>query len=296
MSFASTGMRLLKIFSCSLCGGLGLLLVAVTPFGPDGMTPVRPGMGDADDMIVPDTSACLTEQSCIDRYLWAVYQRTPKIEASGADFTWKDSDAAGKAGMTPLDYVIGGMDPGFRITLYRALRALDAAGFRPGIMCGFRDDYRQSIATGKMKAQNDRSYHGGSFRGGYRHGLAADIVSVKGRTSAERSDSTGRMWDWIDRHEKELGIGRPYLNRDPPHVAPLGGEEYAAHRIAPNARRAGAAGAKAPERTASRRTGRERAEAPRNSDPLKNGETLKNAPQSADSTHLVGGVPGTQRD
>jgi hypothetical protein len=51
------------------------------------------------------------------------------------------------------------------------------------------------------------------------------------------------MWTFIDRHEKELGIGRPYLNRDPPHVAPLDGEEYAAHRLAPNAQgRAGARG------------------------------------------------------
>jgi murein L,D-transpeptidase YcbB/YkuD len=26
------------------------------------------------------------------------------------------------------------------------------------------------------------------------------------------------------------GIGRPYLDRDPPHVAPINGKEYAAHR------------------------------------------------------------------
>jgi hypothetical protein len=91
-----------------------------------------------------------------------------------------------------------------------------------------------------MRAQNDRSFHGGSFRGGYGYGMAADIVSLKGRTRAELSASTERMWNWIDRHEKELGIGRPYLNRDPPHVAPIDGEEYAAHRLPANARSAGA--------------------------------------------------------
>jgi hypothetical protein len=48
------------------------------------------------------------------------------------------------------------------------------------------------------------------------------------------------MWNWIDRHEKELGIGRPYLSRDPPHVAPIDGEEYAAHRVRPSARGASA--------------------------------------------------------
>ena len=37
-----------------------------------------------------------------------------------------------------------------------------------------------------LKAATDRSYHGGSFRGGYGRGLAADVVSVKGRTG--RSD------------------------------------------------------------------------------------------------------------
>ena len=135
--------------------------------------------------------------------------------------------------MSAEDYVIGGMDPNFRVTLYHALRSLDDAGLMPGIMCAFRDDYRQTIATG-LKAQSDRSYHGGSFRGGYGHGLAADIVSVKGETRAERSASSQQLWNWIDTHEKELGIGRPYLDRDPPHIAPIDGEEYAKHRLEPN--------------------------------------------------------------
>jgi hypothetical protein len=238
---------LVRALACSICGGLGLLLVSVTPFGPGDMTaglipgPVPPNAGGPGgtgpgDGGGPDGSACIDAPDCIDGYLWSVYERTPKIDVGGGDFTWKDPDAAGKAGMSLKDYVIGGMDPSFKVTLYRALRTLDLIGFRPGMMCGFRDDYRQSIATGKMKAQNDRSYHGGSLRGGYGHGVAADIVSVKGRTVAERSRLSERMWEWIDRHETELGIGRPYLRRDPPHVAPFDGEEYAVHRILPNAR------------------------------------------------------------
>jgi hypothetical protein len=226
---------LVWLLVCSICGSVVILLLAVTPFGPD----MIPGE--------PDSAACVEEPDCVDRYLWSVYARTPKIDAGGVDFAWKDSEAAERAGMTPKEYVIGGMNRGFKTTLYRALRALDAAGFKPGITCGFRDDYRQSIASGKMKAQNDRSFHGGSFRGGYGHGLAADIVSVKGRTRAERSDSTDRMWSFIDSHERELGIGRPYLNRDPPHVAPLDGEEYAAHRLVPDAK----------GRASSRRRGRQ---------------------------------------
>lgn len=202
---------------------------------------------------------CEADQACVDRYLWSIYERTPKIDTVGTpektkvtvkrkgktttvmktvtkladeDFAWKDPKAAELAGMAVMDYVIGGMDPAFRVTLYRALRALDDAGFRPGIMCAFRDDYRQSIATG-LKAQNDRSYHGGSFRGGYGHGMAADIVSVRGDTRMDRLASSGQMWDYIDAHEKDLGIGRPYRDRDPPHVGPIDGQEYADHHPKP---------------------------------------------------------------
>jgi hypothetical protein len=99
----------------------------------------------------------------------------------------------------------------------------------PGITSAFRDDYRQAIATG-LKAASDRSYHGGSLRGGYGRGLAADIVSVKGATRAQRWVTTEKLWKWIDEHGKEFGIGRPYLDRDPPHVAPVDGREYTSRR------------------------------------------------------------------
>jgi len=88
------------------------------------------------------------------------------------DFTWKDPQAAQKVGMSMMEYVIGGMDRGFKGRLYRLFRALDDAGLAPGMTSGFRDDYRQSIASGN-KAATNRSYHGGSLRGGYGHGLAA---------------------------------------------------------------------------------------------------------------------------
>jgi hypothetical protein len=125
--------------------------------------------------------------------------------------------------------VIGGMDRDFKLRLYHALRAMDDAGLGPGITSAFRDNYRQSLASG-LKAATNRSYHGGSLRGGYGHGLAADLVSVNGATDAERWDSNEKLWNWIDAHGKEFGIGRPYLDKDPPHVAPIDGQEYAAHR------------------------------------------------------------------
>jgi hypothetical protein len=128
-----------------------------------------------------------------------------------------------------MDYVIGGMDRSFKLKLFHTLHAAEQAGLQPGITSAFRDDYRQSIATG-LKAATERSYHGGSFRGGYGRGLAADIVSVKGATRAQRWVSTEKLWKWIDERGKDFGIGRPYLNRDPPHVAPIDGQEYASRR------------------------------------------------------------------
>jgi len=64
-------------------------------------------------------------------------------------------------------------------------------------------------------------------------------VSVKGETRAERCASSEILWKWIDAHEKELRVGRPYLDRDPPHVAPIDGKEYADKRGAARARLAG---------------------------------------------------------
>ncbi|WP_245286963.1 peptidase M15 [Bradyrhizobium sp. Tv2a-2] len=212
---------------------------------------------------IPD--ACQEGDVCIDQYLWALYRRTPKedtikvneqrkvvVKKKGKrvtvtqsftklldeDFTWKDPKAAEKAGMPMMDYVIGGMDRSFKVKLFHALRAADEAGLSPGITSAFRDNYRQSLASG-LKAATDRSYHGGSFRGGYGHGLAADVVSVKGETRDQRYGSSEALWKWIDAHGEEFGIGRPYLDRDPPHVAPIDGTEYAAHHRGTEARHEG---------------------------------------------------------
>jgi hypothetical protein len=199
---------------------------------------------------------CVLSEECIDQYLWSVYERARKVDTIKVqerikatvkmngksrtvtktvtklvdeDFTWKDPHAAEKAGMSVAQYVIGGMDRGFKVRLYHLFRALDDAGLDPGMTSGFRDDYRQSIASGH-KAATGNSYHGGSLRGGYGHGLAADIVSVKGETRSERCSSSELMWKWIDAHGKEYGIGRPYLDKDPPHIAPIDGKEFADKR------------------------------------------------------------------
>jgi hypothetical protein len=264
-------MSLERALYCCVCGSFGTLIFAGTALAQLDMTMGPAGItagsivahsvetSPIDMSAVESVDECMVAQICIDRYLWSLYERTRKIDTIRVpeqikvlvkrkgktrivtktitklvdeDFTWKDPKAAERAKMSPMDYVIGGMNPSFRVTLYHALRALDDAGLMPGITSAFRDDYRQTIATGQ-KAQSDRSYHGGSFRGGYGHGLAADIVSVKGETRAARWVSSEQLWKWVDTHEKELGIGRPYLDRDAPHVAPIDGKEYAAHHAKP---------------------------------------------------------------
>jgi hypothetical protein len=225
--------------------------------GTEYLPPVAPRVETLDE--------CLVFEICIDEYLWSLYERTPKVDTNKVterikttiktkgktrtvtktitkyvvgDFTWKDPIAAQRAGMSLKDYVIGGMDRRFKLKLFWALRAADDAGLMPGITSAFRDDYRQSIATGN-KAASDSSYHGGSRRGGYGHGLAVDLVSVKGETRMQRFASSEELWKWIDAHEKEFGIGRPYLDRDPPHVTPIDGKEYAAKRGRPAVQKAG---------------------------------------------------------
>jgi hypothetical protein len=202
---------------------------------------------------------CLVAEACIDQFLWALYERTPKLDTIteteqtrvkvkrkgkmvtvtrtisrrvNNDFTWKDPKAAERAGMSMIDYVIGGMDKSFKLKLFRMLYAAENAGMAPGITSAFRDDYRQSIASG-LKAASDRSYHGGSTRGGYGNGMAADIVSTKGATRAQRWVTTEALWKWVDTKGAEYGIGRPYLDRDPPHVGPIDGKEYVSKRGAP---------------------------------------------------------------
>jgi hypothetical protein len=206
---------------------------------------------------------CFAVETCIDRYLWALYLRTLKQDTVKEydrrrvtvrkkrkrvtvtkvitryveeDFTWKDRKAAERAGMSMADYVIGGVDPALKRKLFHMLHAAEEAGLSPGITSAFRDDYRQSIASG-LKAADNRSYHGGSLRGGYGHGMAVDVVSVKGETRAQRQASSETFWKWIDAHGQEFGIGRPYLDRDAPHVAPIDGKEYAEHRPRREARR-----------------------------------------------------------
>jgi hypothetical protein len=156
----------------------------------------------------------------VDQYLWAAYERSPTKQDSTGDFTWKDAAAATHLGMSLKTYVIGGMDPDLRELLYHAGLAMDAARIHWTILSAFRDDYRQSLASG-LKAHTNNSLHGGSAAtGGYGHGCAVDIKDADGN-----SDS---VWHWLDKNSAKIGLQRLLPRADPAHVQPRG----AWHRLA----------------------------------------------------------------
>ncbi len=150
----------------------------------------------------------------VEQYLWEVYQRAPVKKDGSGDFTWKDPVAAKRFGISMPVYVISGMDADFREQLYHAGKAMDAAGVRWAILSAFRDDYRQSLASG-FKASARNSLHGGSARtGGYGHGRAVDVTG-------EDNDPTP-VWKWLDANGAKYGLHRPMPGNDPAHVQSRG--------------------------------------------------------------------------
>jgi hypothetical protein len=163
----------------------------------------------------------------IDQYLWSVYQRSATKRDGSGDFTWKDEAAAARLGLVTRQYVIGGMDSDFRELLYNLGHAMDADGIHWTILSGFRDDYRQSLASG-YKAHVGNSFHGGSrATGGYGHGCAADIEA-----SNSEGGSNNAVWRWVDQHGEKFGVYRPMKQIDPAHIQPFG----AWHDVALNLR------------------------------------------------------------
>jgi hypothetical protein len=171
------------------------------------VTPVAP----ADPELTPDEANDKPSMAEVDAYLWSVYERQPVKKDAGGDFSWKDPAAAKRMGKTLESYVIMGMDADFRELVYHLGKAMDAAGIEWQIVSAFRDDWRQSIASG-VKARTGYSRHGGSLAvGGYGHGRAVDV----GHVDRERNEE---VWNWIDANGAKYGLYRPFRSFDPPHV------------------------------------------------------------------------------
>jgi hypothetical protein len=169
------------------------------------------------DITAPFRTAKARPLGAVDEYLWSVYQRSKTKRDSSGDFTWKDEAAAARLGLVTRQYVIDGMDPDFRELLYNLGHAMDADGIHWTILSGFRDDYRQGLASG-YKAHAGNSFHGGSrATGGYGHGCAADIEASDGESGDDNA-----VWRWVDQHGEKFGIFRPMKGIDPAHVQPTG--------------------------------------------------------------------------
>jgi hypothetical protein len=171
-------------------------------------------VADAGDWPAVRRRPAVANMEEVDKYLWEVYQRQPIKRDHSGDFTWKDPAAAQRMGMSVPEYAISGMDPDFREQLYHAGRAMDAAGIQWSILSGFRDDYRQKLASG-FKARVGNSLHGGSrATGGWGHGRAVDLTSADGEAS--------EVWHWIDANGAKYGLHRPIPGPDPAHVQSRG--------------------------------------------------------------------------
>ena len=110
-----------------------------TASAPD---PVQDSASDAVQPAQTLNDPCAGAETCINDYLWSLYERAPKVdtvkqtekkkvtvEKNGKtrtvtktetklvaeNFAWKDPQAAEKASMPIKDYVIGGMDQQFKL-------------------------------------------------------------------------------------------------------------------------------------------------------------------------------------
>lgn len=155
-----------------------------------------------------------------DDYLCDVYRRMPSKKDAAGDFTWKDQEAAKRKGMDVCAYAIGGMSPELKVSLVSFGKEADAKGLQWSIMSGFRDDYRQSIASG-IKARVGNSKHGNSrATKGYGDGRAVDIGS---------EGPIKPILALIDAIGRDLGLTRPHKSFDPQHVQLFGGVATVSH-------------------------------------------------------------------
>lgn len=153
-----------------------------------------------------------------DRYLCEVYHRTPVKQDAAGDFSWKDAAAAQRRKMEVCEYVVGGLNPNLKKALEWFGKKADEVGLQWSFSSGFRDDFRQSIASG-IKARTGFSMHGGSrVTKGYGDGRAVDL------SAAGALHPVIKLMDTIG---SKIGLVRPFPGFDPMHVQlQWGGEEF----------------------------------------------------------------------
>lgn len=171
----------------------------------------------------PPAVLAWAEASETERYLCEVYWRVPEKKDRSGIFTWKDRVAAERRGMGVCQYAIGGLNPSFKETLARLGERLDEAGLNWSMLSAFRDDYRQSIASG-FKARGGNSLHGGSrATKGYGDGRAIDIT-------VSPVTELYRVFQIVDTFGRSLGLQRPMPRYDAAHIQSGGSRQVASKK------------------------------------------------------------------
>jgi len=142
------------------------------------------------------------------------------------DFGWKDPKAAERTGMSMVDLRDRRQDRGFKAKTVFIRFTGEAAGLSPGITSAFRDDYRSRCKGPQGGEQQVVSWR--SSRGGYGHGLAADIVSVQGGNARPAMGFLRKLWKWVDAHGRNSESGA-HISAGPAACRTGRGREYAAH-------------------------------------------------------------------
>lgn len=133
------------------------------------------------------------------------------------DINKKDHISAERYGMDLKDYVIRGMDPRFRKSLYEIGQKYEKeTGKKFQINSGFRDDYRQSLASG-FHADPGMSRHGGSQSIGGDKSLGPMAAYSRGQAA----DLPAHIADWVAKQGTESGMVRSMPKADPYHVTSI---------------------------------------------------------------------------
>src|SRR6266403_853000 len=213
-------MRVLSGFGCFLCGSLAVLLCAA-PANPDRQVKAALARMDAKAALAHSDAALASPEL-------RTALADPNTRAAVADPVIKVPLAEPEVNVSPLEASDGCVlseecIDQYLWSVYERARKVDTIKVQEQIETTVKKKGKSRTVkkTVTKFAVEDFTWKDPD---------AADIVSVKGETRSERCISSEILWKWIDAHGKEYGIGRPYLDKDPPHIAPIDGQEYADKR------------------------------------------------------------------
>jgi hypothetical protein len=135
------------------------------------------------------------------------------------DFGWKDPKAAERAGMSMMDYVIGGMDRSFKLKLFHTLHAAEAVAFR-------RASPAPSVMTtgSRLQAASRRRATGRFMAGAPAVAMGMGLRPISSVSRAELATSDGL-------HPKSSGSGLMCMGRSSESGAHISaGTRHMSHR------------------------------------------------------------------